>query len=432
MIKFFNANKKDSLKKLDSFLSLRKSRQRSQSSVVKKILLKVKKNGDKAVLSYEKKFSKIKTADSRLSFSKKEISTILKKIDKDVKKSIDLAFSRIRYFHSKQKYLSFKYKDKYNNQLSYRYLPLESVGVYVPGGTASYPSTVLMNCIPALVAGVKNIYLTTPALGVSVNPAIIYAAKKCGVKEIYKAGGAHSIAALTYGTKVFKKVNKIVGPGNAFVAAAKKEVFGEVGIDMVAGPSEVSIVADKNSNPDWIASDLIAQAEHDIFSQSILITNSKDLINTVNSSLKLQLKNLPKKNIASNSLKNYGLAIYCSSKNRISEVINLIAPEHLEICFKDYKNIIKKIRNVGSIFLGKFSPEAMGDYIAGPNHVLPTSGSAKFSSGLSVNDFLKRHSLIKITKTGIERLGPSVINLAQHENLEGHANSIKIRIKEDT
>ena len=432
MIKFFNANKKNSLKKLDSFLSLRKSRQRSQSSGVKKILLKVKKNGDKAVLSYEKKFSKVKTSDSRLIFSKKEIDTILKKIDKGVKKSIDIAFSRIKYFHSKQKHLSFKYKDKYNNQLSYRYLPLESVGVYVPGGTASYPSTVLMNCIPAIVAGVKNIYLTTPALGVSVNPAIIYAAKKCGVKEIYKAGGAHSIAALTYGTKVFKKVNKIVGPGNAFVAAAKKEVFGEVGIDMVAGPSEVSIVADKNSNPDWIASDLIAQAEHDIFSQSILITNSKDLINTVNSSLKLQLKNLPKKNIASNSLKNYGLAIYCSSKKRISEVINLIAPEHLEICFNDSKNIIKKIKNVGSIFLGKFSPEAMGDYIAGPNHVLPTSGSAKFSSGLSVNDFLKRHSLIKITKTGIERLGPSVINLAQHENLEGHANSIKIRIKEDT
>ena len=432
MIKFFNANKKDSLKKLESFLSLRKSRQRSQSSVVKKILLKVKKNGDKAVLSYEKKFSKIKTADSRLSFSKKEVSAIIKKIDKGVKKSIDLAFSRIRYFHSKQKHLSFKYKDKYNNQLSYRYLPLESVGVYVPGGTASYPSTVLMNCIPAIVAGVKNIYLTTPALGVPVNPAIIYAAKKCGVKEIYKAGGAHSIAALTYGTKIFKKVDKIVGPGNAFVAAAKKEVFGEVGVDMVAGPSEVSIVADKNSNPEWIASDLIAQAEHDIFSQSILITNSKDLINTVYSSLKLQLRNLPKKNIASKSLKNYGLAIYCSSKKRISEVVNLIAPEHLEICFNDYNNIIKKIRNVGSIFLGKFSPEAMGDYIAGPNHVLPTSGSAKFSSGLSVNDFLKRHSLIKITKTGIERLGPSVINLAQHENLEGHANSIKIRIKEDT
>ena len=303
--------------------------------------------------------------------------------------------------------------------------------MYVPGGTASYPSTVLMNCIPAIVAGVKNIYLTTPALGSSVNPAIIYAAKKCGIKEIYKTGGAHSIGAFAYGTKTFKKVDKIVGPGNAYVASAKKEVFGEVGIDMIAGPSEVTIIADKNSNCDWIASDLIAQAEHDNFAQSILISNSRDFIKSVNLSLKSQLINLPKKKIASKSIKNYGLAIYANSQNKISEVINTIAPEHLEIDFKGYKNILKKIKNAGSIFIGKFSPEAMGDYIAGPNHVLPTSGSARFSSGLSVNDFLKRHSLIKITKSGIERLGPLVINLAKHENLEGHANSIKIRLIKD-
>ena len=216
-----------------------------------------------------------------------------------------------------------------------------------------------------------------------------------------------------------------------FVASAKKEVFGEVGIDMVAGPSEVSIVADNNANPDWMASDLIAQAEHDIFAQSILITNSKNLIKSVNSSLRSQLINLPKKNIASKSLKNFGLAIYVKNKNKISDIINTIAPEHLEIIFKKKENIIKKIKNAGSIFIGKFSPEAMGDYLAGPNHVLPTSGSAKFSSGLSVNDFLKRHSLIKISKSGIERLGPSVINLAKHENLDGHANSIKLRLKKD-
>ena len=288
-----------------------------------------------------------------------------------------------------------------------------------------------MNCIPAMVAGVKNIYLTTPAYGSIINPAIIYAAKKCGVKEIYKTGGAHSIAALAYGTKTFKKVDKIVGPGNAFVAAAKKELFGEVGIDMVAGPSEVSIIADRFSNPDWIASDLIAQAEHDIFAQSILITNSKDLIKLVNQSLKFQLKNLPKKKIASKSIKNYGLAVFAKSQNKILEVVNTIAPEHLEINIDKYQNLIKKIKNAGSIFIGKFSPEAMGDYIAGPNHVLPTSGSAKFSSGLSVNDFLKRHSLIKITKSGIERLGPSVINLAKHEDLEGHANSVKIRLQKE-
>ena len=234
---------------------------------------------------------------------------------------------------------------------------------------------------------------------------------------------------MTYGTKTFKKVDKIVGPGNAFVSTAKKEVFGDVGIDMVAGPSEVSIVADKFSNPDWIASDLIAQAEHDVYAQSILISNNKDLIKLVNKSLNIQLKILPKRAIASKSLKNYGLAIFANSQNKIVDIINTIAPEHLEINFNNYYELLKKIRNAGSIFIGKFSPEAIGDYIAGPNHVLPTSGSAKFSSGLSVNDFLKRHSIIKISKTGIERLGPSVINLAQHENLDGHANSVKMRLK---
>ena len=303
--------------------------------------------------------------------------------------------------------------------------------MYVPGGTASYPSTVLMNCIPAIVAGVKSIYLTTPSLDSKINPAVVYAAKKCGVKKIYKTGGAHSIAAFTYGTKNFEKVDKIVGPGNAFVAFAKKEVFGDVGIDMVAGPSEVSIVGDKYSDPKLIAADLIAQAEHDIYAQSILITDNKKLISSVNKSLKQQLVNLPKKKIATQSLKNFGLAIYDNKRNKISEIINIIAPEHLELCTSFNNRLIKDIKNAGSIFIGKFSPEAIGDYLAGPNHVLPTSGSARFSSGLSVNDFLKRHSLIKITKTGIERLGASVINLAKYENLDGHANSVKIRLKKD-
>ncbi len=429
MLKFIDSNQKNFSKKLESILEIRKLKQQNQSSVVKKILLDVKKQGDKAVIKYEKKYSKIKSKTNKIRFSQNEIKSASKSINKRLKKSIDLAFTRIKKFHSKQKISSFKYKDVLKNQLSYKYSPIENVGVYVPGGTASYPSTVLMNCIPAIVAGVKNIYLTTPALGNAVNPAIIYAAKKCGVKEIYKTGGPHSIAALTYGTKTFRKVDKIVGPGNAFVASAKREVFGQVGIDMVAGPSEVSIVADKFSNPEWVASDLIAQAEHDILSQSILISSSKDLIKLVNHYLKLQLNKLPKKQIALKSLKNYGLAIYAKNLNKIVEAINIIAPEHLEICLKNSNHILKKIKNAGSIFIGKYSPEAMGDYLAGPNHVLPTSGSAKFSSGLSVNDFLKRHSLIKITKSGIERLGPSVINLAQHENLEGHAYSIKIRLK---
>ena len=429
MLKIFNLNKNNSIKNLDLILNKRKINQKNKSTIVRKILLKVKNKGDKALIDFERKFSKIKSRRNQIKFSNEEINKISKGIKKELKKSIDVSFNRIKLFHSKQKFFSFKYKDKFKNELSYNYSPIEKVGVYVPGGTASYPSTVLMNCIPAMVAGVKQIYLTTPALGKPVNPAIIYAAKKCGVKEIYKIGGAHSIAGLAYGTKTIKKVDKIVGPGNAFVASAKKEIFGDVGIDMVAGPSEVSIVADKSSNPDWIAADLIAQAEHDIFSQSILISNSKELIKSVNKSLKLQLKKLPKKNIATQSLKKYGLAIYTNNEKKIVEAVNIIAPEHLEIDHKSYKKIIKDIKNAGSIFLGKFSPEAMGDYIAGPNHVLPTSGTAKFASGLSVNDFLKRYSLIKITKSGIERLGPLVINLAKHENLEGHANSIKIRLK---
>ena len=429
MLKIINFNQKNFLGKLQDILNKRKSKQKAKTAIVNKIIFNVKKKGDKAVLSYEKKFSRIKTKSKKISFSKKEITEISKKIDKKLKNSIDLAFNRIKTFHKKQKFLSFKLKDKFKNELSYKYSAIDRVGVYVPGGTASYPSTVLMNCIPAIIAGVKNIYLTTPTLGLTINPAIIYAAKKCGVKEIYKTGGAHSIAALAYGTKTFKKVDKIVGPGNTFVASAKKEVYGDVGIDMVAGPSEVSIVADKYANPDWIAADLIAQAEHDVFAQSVLITNSYDLIKTVNKSLKKQLDNLPKKNIATKSLKNYGLAIYANTKKKILKVINTIAPEHLELCMKNNNEIVKKVKNAGSIFIGKFSPEAIGDYIAGPNHVLPTSGAAKFSSGLSVNDFLKRHSLIKITKTGIERLGPSVINLAQYENLDAHANSVKIRLK---
>ena len=429
MLKVFKFDKKKSTRDLEKFLNKRKLVQKNTTSAVANIIKNVKKNGDRAVLNYEKKFSKIKTKSNKVFFSNKELNLLVKKTDKKIKQAINLAYTRIKRFHSKQKYSSFKLKDKYKNEFSYQYSAIDKVGVYVPGGTASYPSTVLMNCIPAVVAGVKNIYLTTPSLDSKINPAVVYAAKKCGVKKIYKTGGAHSIAALAYGTKKFEKVDKIVGPGNAYVASAKKEVFGDVGIDMVAGPSEVSIVADKTADPDLVASDLIAQAEHDIYAQSILITNSRNLIQSVNISLQNQLKKLPKKNIASQSLKKFGLAIWVKKRKKILDIINTIAPEHLELCTSNNKNLIKGIKNAGSIFIGKYSPEALGDYLAGPNHVLPTSGSARFSSGLSVNDFLKRHSLIKITKTGIERLGASVINLAKHENLDGHAKSVELRLK---
>ena len=431
MLKLLKLRNKNLINTLENILNKRKFTQKNNTAAVQQIIFNVKKSGDKAVIKYEKKFSKLKTNSTKIIFSRQEINFIASQADKKIKRSIDLAFNRIKKFHKKQKFSSFILKDKYKNEFSYRYSPIEKVGVYVPGGTASYPSTVLMNCIPAIVAGVKNIYLTTPSMGSKINPAIIYAAKKCGVKTIYKTGGAHSIAALAYGTKTFKKVDKIVGPGNAFVANAKKEVFGDVGIDMIAGPSEVTIVADKYANPSWVAADLIAQAEHDIFAQSILVSNNQNLIKNVNICLRKQLKKLPKKNIASKSLKNFGFAIHANNKKNIIEIVNTIAPEHLELYTKNNNEILKKIKNAGSIFIGKFSPEAIGDYIAGPNHVLPTTGSAKFSSGLSVYDFLKRHSLIKISKTGIERLGPSVINLAQYENLEGHANSIKVRLKKE-
>ena len=340
MLKFFNGNQKNSLKKLELILNSRKLRQKNKSALVKKILFSVQKKGDEAVIYYEKKFSKVRSKSKKIRFSKKEINKIAKRVDRRLKKSIDIAYLRIMKFHSKQKFSSFKFKDKFKNELFYKYSPIDKVGVYVPGGTASYPSTVLMNCIPAKVAGVKNIYLTTPALGSKVNPAIIYAAKKCGVREIYKTGGAHSIAALTYGTKTFKKVDKIVGPGNAFVACAKKEVFGDVGIDMVAGPSEVSIVADKFADANLVAADLIAQAEHDVNAQSILITDNKNVIQLVNLSLKKQLNKLPKKNIASKSLKNFGLAIYTKKRQNIIEAINTIAPEHLELLTNINKEIM--------------------------------------------------------------------------------------------
>ena len=427
-LKILNGDKRNFIQELTKFLNVRKNTQSKNLFMVKRIVNDVRSNGDKAIFKYEKKFTKTKKLNEKFALSDGEVLKIIKKLNKETKKSIDIAFNRIEKFHKKQLFKSFKFRDKYQNEMSYRYTPIESVGVYVPGGRANYPSSVLMNCIPAKVAGVKKIFMTTPLYKTIPNPAVIYAAKKCGVKKIYKIGGAQAVAALAFGTKKIEKVNKIVGPGNSYVAGAKKEVFGEVGIDMIAGPSEVLIVSDKYSNPDWVASDLIAQAEHDEFSQSILVSSDRKLIAKVNKSLGSQLTSLPKRKIAMTSLQNFGVAIYSKKISRIVEIINEVAPEHLEIQLKKGKKILSKIKNAGSIFLGKYSPEAMGDYLAGPNHVLPTSGTAKFSSGLSVFDFLKRQSLIKITKRGIERLGPSVINLALYENLDGHAISIKKRL----
>ena len=425
MIKILDSKKNNFSSSLDNLLLKRKNKMKFNSSTVINTIRDIKKNGDKALIKYEKKFGK-----NSIIFSKpKEIQKQIKNLDKKVKKSIDLAYSRIFQFHSKQKLKNIFYKDKLQNELSYKHIPLDSVGIYVPGGTASYPSTVLMNAIPAIIAGVKRIVMVNPRNKGKQNSGVLYAAKKCGIKEIYSIGGAQAVAALAYGTKKIIKVNKIVGPGNLYVTAAKKEVFGDVGIDMIAGPSEITVVGDKYSNPNWIASDLIAQAEHDELSQSILISKNMNLIKKVKNLLFYQLKKLPRKSIATKSLKSNGILINVSSDQKLIKVINTIAPEHLELNIKNYKNVVNKITNAGSIFLGKYSTEAVGDYLAGTNHVLPTSGAAKFSSGLSVYDFLKRISYINLSKKGIETLGPSVITLANFEGLEGHAKSVELRIR---
>jgi histidinol dehydrogenase len=411
---------------LNKLLVQRKNKIQSKSVSVSSIVKDVKKNGDRALLKYEKKFNKNKTIIP----SEKKILKSISLLDKKVKKAIDLAFARIWKFHSLQKFKNILYVDKFKNKLEYKYLPIASIGIYVPGSNVSYPSSVLMNAIPALVAGVKRIAMINPAFKGEQNPAVLYAARKCKIKEIYSIGGPSAIAALAYGTRKIKKVDKIVGPGNKYVAAAKKEVFGEVGIEgMTAGPSEVTIVCDKFSNPEWVASDLIGQAEHDNLAQCILISKDKKIIEKVKLEVFNQLQKIPRTSIAKKSIMNNGILIHVNSDKKIVDVINKISPEHLELNIKNYKSLIPKIKNSGSICLGKYAVMAMTDYNVGSNHVLPTNGSAKYSSGISVNEFYKRISYINLSKKGIESLGPSVITLANYEGLAGHAQSVKKRIR---
>ena len=429
-MKILNTKSKTFKKKFDLLLQSKRGQSNIGQNIVKKIINDVRKNGDISLIKYTKKFDKIKLTPSKIELNSKLINKKIAGLNSKIKKSIDLAFERITQFHKKQVFKGFKYKDKLGNQLGYKILPLEKVGVYVPGGTASYPSTLLMNSIPAIVAGVKSIYCVMPTPRGEINAGVLYAAKKCKIKSIFRIGGAQAIAALTYGTKKIPKVDKIVGPGNIFVATAKKEVFGTVGIDMVAGPSEITVIADDNNRADWTAIDLLSQAEHDILSQSILLTTSEKFANKVAFEIKKILKTLPRKKIASKSIKDFGCIVICKNKRELVEFANTIAPEHLEIKIKGAEKLEKQIKNAGSIFLGEFSPEAIGDYLAGPNHVLPTSGSARFASGLSVNDFLKRTSLIKCSKRGIEKIGQMAINLANYEGLHAHALSVNKRIKD--
>ena len=425
MIKYINCNKKNYLNKLKYYLSKRSSVDIKKLKIVDKIINDVKKNGDKALAKYEKKF----TNNSVIKVDNNVVKKLIKTLKPEVKRAIDFSYNRIIKFHSKQKVSNIIFKDYLKNRIKYKYVPLDSVGIYVPGGNASFPSTVLMNAIPAKIAGVRRIAMINPAKNGNQSPGVLYAAKKCGIKEIYSIGGAQSIAAIAFGTKKIKKVDKVIGPGNIYVANAKKKVFGEVGIDMIAGPSEITIVGDRYSNPEWIAADLIGQAEHDTDSQCILISKNIKLISRVKKHIIDQLNSLPRKKIAEESLKKNGLFLYSNSDKKIIETINFIAPEHLELNLKNYNKIGKKIKHAGSICLGKYSAMAITDYNAGSNHILPTNSTAKFSSGLSVYDFYKRISLINLSKKGIETIGEQVINLANYEGLVGHARSVEVRIR---
>ena len=425
-MRVLNSRHKNFNKELENLLLKRKMKVQMNSASVKRIINDIKKNGDRALLRYEKRFNQNRIIKPSLN----NILKSIRSLDPKVKKAIDIAYSRIYKFHSLQKFKNISYVDKYKNKLEYKYLPIDSVAIYVPGSSASYPSSVLMNAIPAIVAGVKRIIMINPGYKGKQSSAVLYAAKKCKIKEIYSIGGPSAIAAVTYGTKKINKVNKIVGPGNMYVAAAKKEVFGDVGVEaMTAGPSEITIVGDRSSNPSWIASDLIGQAEHDELAQCILISKKKDLITKTKIEVSRQLKEIPRIAIARKSLFNNGILIQVSSDKEIIDIVNRIAPEHLELNIKNYRSFIPKIRNAGSICLGKYAVMAMTDYNVGSNHILPTNGSAKFSSGISVNEFYKRISYINLSKKGIEKLGPSVITLANYEGLAAHAQSVKKRIR---
>ena len=419
MIKFLDTRNKNYKRRLINFLEIRRSGKTIDTTIVKKILNDVKINKKSALIKYEKKFSKNKS----IKISDKQLKKAINLLDKKIKHSIDLAYSRIFKFHKKQKKKDIFYKDAYNNKLSYKYKPLQSVGIYVP---ANLPSTLLMNAIPAKIAGVKKIVLANPKLNGNLNPAVLYAAKKLGIKEIYSMGGAQAIASLAF----IQKVNKIVGPGNIYVAKAKQELFGQVGIEaMIAGPSEITVLAEKKTDIEEVLTSMIGQAEHDENSQCILISKDKNLIKDFQKKIKNRIKNLPRKSVILKSLRNNGLTILAKNNKDITSSINEIAPEHLEMNIAKPNKILNKIYNVGSVCIGKYSPMAVTDYNAGTNHVLPTLGSAKFSSGLNVNEFYKKISYIKLSKKGVEKIGESATYLAEYEKLHGHALSIRSRMR---
>ena len=399
---------------------------------VREIIGGVIELGDQALIEYTKKFDRVSLTTDTLRFTQPELKEQAAQVSDKDRSALELAVTRIKSYHEKQLPDDTFWTDESGVELGWRWSPVSAAGLYVPGGLASYPSSVLMNAIPAKVAGVKRLAITVPTPDNKVNPMVLLAAQLSGVDEVYRVGGAQAIAALAYGTKTIKPVDKITGPGNAFVAAAKRQVFGKVGIDMIAGPSEILVIADKTSRPDWIALDLLSQAEHDENAQSILITDSDDVIKAVTEKIEINLQNLSRNEIAGKSWKNNGAIIKVPNFEMAAELSNRIAPEHLELCVSDPENLAKKISNAGAIFLGHWTPEAVGDYVMGPNHVLPTARSARFSSGLSVMDFLKRTTLAKVSRDALLKIGPSAVTLANSEGLECHGLSISERIKSNS
>ena len=427
---FLNATDPNFEAEFQTLLSAKREDSPDVDQVVADIIADVRARGDAALLEYTERFDRLTLAPETLRLSGAEIAAEIQKVAPEDRAALELAADRIRAYHAEQMPQDAWWKDASGAELGWRWTPVSAAGLYVPGGLATYPSSVLMNAIPAKVAGVERLAITVPTPDGAINPLVILAAELAGVDEIYRIGGAQAIAALAYGTSSVAPVDKITGPGNAFVAAAKRRVFGKVGIDMIAGPSEILVIADKDNNPDWIALDLLSQAEHDESAQSILITDDADFASAVSASVDKFLQTLERRDIAGASWRDYGAIILVSDMDQAVALSDRIAPEHLEICVDDAMGVSEKIHHAGAIFIGAWTPEAIGDYVGGPNHVLPTARSARFSSGLSVMDFVKRTTLSRMTPDALAQIGPAAERLASSEGLEAHGLSVTARLQQ--
>ncbi|WP_372575042.1 histidinol dehydrogenase [Ruegeria jejuensis] len=425
---FLDTTARDFEAEFNVLLSAKREDSPDVDAVVADIIADVRARGDAAVIELTAKFDRLELTPETLAFSSDEIDMAVSDVTPEDRAALELAVDRIRTYHQKQMPEDASWQDACGATLGWRWTPVSAAGLYVPGGLASYPSSVLMNAIPAKVAGVERLAITVPTPDGAVNPLVLLAAQLSGVDEIYRIGGAQAIAALAYGTDAVAPVDKITGPGNAYVAAAKRRVFGKVGIDMIAGPSEILVIADKDNDPDWIALDLLSQAEHDESAQSILITDDAGFGRAVGEAVNTRLQTLERAAIAGASWRDFGAVITVRSLDEAADLSNRIAPEHLELCVADPEALSQKTVHAGAIFLGQYTPEAIGDYVGGPNHVLPTARSARFSSGLSVMDFLKRTTLSQMTPAALRAIGPSAETLAQSESLEAHGLSVRARL----